>query len=116
MAVEEMAVVAAVYIPPDANSKLAIGYVLAAMEKWQNSYPEGVFIIASDFNHVSLKTVLPNFDQHGKFATRGANILDIPAHLQFVTDHVDKPEGYWKTLWMNETTVVLFVLNDKHYV
>ena len=69
-------VVTAVYIPPDANVNAALGYLLAAINKQQTTYPEGVFIVAGDFNHVNLKTVLPCFDQHVKCATRGKNILD----------------------------------------
>ncbi len=34
------------------------------------------FIIAGDFNHANLKTVLPKFYQHVNFATRGNNTLD----------------------------------------
>lgn len=65
----------AVHIPPDANAKLALSYLLAAINKQQSSYPEGVFIAAGDFNHANLKSVLPKFDQHVKCATRGANTL-----------------------------------------
>lgn len=54
------AVITAVYIPPDANANLALGHVLAAIDKQQNNYPEGVFIVAGDFNHADLKTVVPN--------------------------------------------------------
>ncbi len=38
--------------------------------------PDGFFIIAGDFNHANLKTVLPKFYQHVNFATRGNNTLD----------------------------------------
>ncbi len=38
--------------------------------------PDGFFIIAGDFNHANLKTVLPKFHQHVNFATRGNNTLD----------------------------------------
>lgn len=57
-------IVLAVYIPPCTNAKLAFSYLLAAINKQQNAYPEGVFIAAGDFNHVNLKRVLPKFDQH----------------------------------------------------
>lgn len=57
--------ITAIHIPPDANAKLALSFVLAAIEKHQNSYPGGVFII-----------MLPSFDQHAKCATHGDNILD----------------------------------------
>lgn len=51
-----VAVVTAVYIPPDANANLGLGHVLAAIDKQQNNYPEGIFIVAGDFNHVNVKT------------------------------------------------------------
>ncbi len=38
--------------------------------------PMAFFIIAGDFNHANLKTVLPKFYQHVNFATRGNNTLD----------------------------------------
>ncbi len=42
---------------------------------------------------------------------------NIAARLQFAKDHVDKPEGYWRNaLWMDETKIKPFGLNDKHYV
>lgn len=43
----------------------------------------------------------------------------IAAFLNFSQDHVDKPEGNWKNiLWMEETKVQLFGLNEnaKHFV
>lgn len=42
----------------------------------QSTYPEGIFIVAGDFNQANMKTVLPHFHQHVEFATRGQNILD----------------------------------------
>ncbi len=42
----------------------------------QTNNPDGFFIIAGDFNHANLKTVLPKFYQHVNFATRGNNTLD----------------------------------------
>lgn len=55
-------VVIAVYIPPDANENAALGYMSTAINKQQNAYPDGVFIVAGDFNHVNLKTVFPRFE------------------------------------------------------
>lgn len=68
--------VTSIYIPPDANARLGLGYIVAAVNRQQSSYPDDVFIVAGDFNHVNLKTVFPKFDQHVKCATRGANTLD----------------------------------------
>ncbi|KAK3510918.1 hypothetical protein QTP70_025540 [Hemibagrus guttatus] len=39
--------------------------------------PNGLFIIAGDFNQANPKSVLPKFHQHVDFATRGMNTLDL---------------------------------------
>ncbi len=69
-------VITAVYIPPHAHITTALGYLLTAISKQQQAHPDGVFIIAGDFNRASLKTVLPKFHQHVQCPTRGENILD----------------------------------------
>uniref|UniRef100_A0A3B3BP10 Reverse transcriptase domain-containing protein n=1 Tax=Oryzias melastigma TaxID=30732 RepID=A0A3B3BP10_ORYME len=48
----------------------------AAVSKHQKNHPEAVFIIAGDFNHSNLKSVLPRFHQHVSCNTRGDKILD----------------------------------------
>ncbi len=63
-------VIAAVYIPPCATLRTRFVNCIAPYS------PDGFFIIAGDFNHANLKTVLPKFYQHVNFATRGNNILD----------------------------------------
>lgn len=45
--------------------------------KQQTAYPDGLLIIAGNFSHANLKTVLPNFHQHVKLATRRKNKLDL---------------------------------------
>lgn len=70
------AVVTAAYIPPDANAKLAMKELQAAISKQQTTHPEAAFIIAGDFNHSNLKTVLPKFHQHVSCPTRGDKTLD----------------------------------------
>lgn len=52
-------IITAVYIPPDANITTALGYLLTAISKQQRAHPDGVFIIAGNFNKANLKTVLP---------------------------------------------------------
>ncbi len=42
----------------------------------QTNNPDCFFIIAGDFNHANLKTVLPKFYQQVNFPTRGNNTLD----------------------------------------
>ncbi len=69
-------VIVAVYIPPCANAKDALREMYCAISEQQTNNPDGFFIIAGDFNHANLKTVLPKFYQHVNFATRGNNTLD----------------------------------------
>ncbi|XP_076836629.1 uncharacterized protein LOC143482213 [Brachyhypopomus gauderio] len=66
----------AVYVPPDANAKLAMKELYSAISKHQTKYPEAAFIVAGDFNHSNLKTVLPRFHQHVSCHTRGDKTLD----------------------------------------
>ncbi len=69
-------VIGAVYITPCANAKDALRELYCAISEQQTNNPDGFFIIAGDFNHTNLKTVLPKFYQHVNFATRGNNTLD----------------------------------------
>ncbi len=69
-------VIGAVYIPPCANAKDALRELYCAISEQQTKNPDSFFIIAGDFNHANLKTVLPKFYQHVNFATRGNNTLD----------------------------------------
>ncbi|KAL0175584.1 hypothetical protein M9458_027914, partial [Cirrhinus mrigala] len=69
-------VIVAVYIPPCANPKDALRELYSAISEQQTNNPDGFFIIAGDFNHANLKSVLPKFYQHVNFATRGNNTLD----------------------------------------
>ncbi len=54
-------IVMAVYIPPSANTKLALNTLSTAISKLQPAHPDGIFIVADDFSHTHLKTVLPKF-------------------------------------------------------
>lgn len=65
-----------VYIPPDTDTKVALDTLYHYINGIQNTYPEGVFIVAGDFNQANMKKILPHFCQHVDFATRGANTLD----------------------------------------
>ncbi len=69
-------VIVAVYIPPCANAKDMLRELYSAISEHQTNSPDGFFIIAGDFNHTNLMTVLPKFYQHVNFATRGNNTLD----------------------------------------
>ncbi len=54
----------------------ALRELYSAISEQQTNNPDTFFIIAGDFNHANLKTVLPKFYQHVNFATRGNNTLD----------------------------------------
>ena len=53
-----------------------IRYLHTAISQQQTAHPEAAFIVAGDFNHSSLKTVLPKFRQHVSCPTRGNKTLD----------------------------------------
>ncbi|KAK1904684.1 Proteinase R [Dissostichus eleginoides] len=65
-----------VYIPPDANASIALDHLQSLINKQQRSHPDGVHIVAGDFNHACLKNVLPKFVQYVRCTTRGKNTLD----------------------------------------
>ena len=69
-------IIMAVYIPPDANVSIALNYLHGAMSEQQQAHPDGVHIVAGDFNRACLKAVLPKFIQYVKCATRESRILD----------------------------------------
>lgn len=69
-------VITAVYIPPRANAKLALEELHEAINSQLNAYPEGAVIVAGDFNHVDLKTVMPKLHTSIHFPTRDNSILD----------------------------------------
>ena len=69
-------VITAAYIPPDANAKIAMKELHAAISKQQTLHPEAAFIVAGDFNHSNLKTVLPKFHRNVSCPTRGDRTLD----------------------------------------
>ena len=70
----------AVYIPPqtDAGTTTALNELYSAISKQENAHPEAAFLVAGDFNARKLKSVLPNFYQHVKYATRGKKKLWTP--------------------------------------
>jgi len=68
--------ITAVYIPPQANAKLALEELHNTINSQLNAYPEAAVIIAVDFNHVDLKIVMPKLYSNVHFPTRDKNILD----------------------------------------
>ncbi|KAL0153065.1 hypothetical protein M9458_051664 [Cirrhinus mrigala] len=70
-------VIVAVYVPSCTNAKDALRELYSAISEQQTNNLYGLFIIAGDFNHANLKSVLTKFYQHVNFATRGNNTLDL---------------------------------------
>jgi hypothetical protein len=58
-------IVTAAYIPLDANAAFALKELCNGISKQQTLTPEAAFIVAGDFNHSNLKSVLPKFRQRG---------------------------------------------------
>ncbi len=69
-------VVTAVYIPPQADSSLALSKLHDELSGYINIHPDAACIVAGDFNKANLKKVIPNFHQHISCLTRGLNTLD----------------------------------------
>ncbi len=66
----------AVYIPPHADTSVALSNLHDEISGYINKHPDAACIIAGDFNKANLKKVLPNFHQHISCPTRGLNTLD----------------------------------------
>ncbi len=75
-------VVTAVYIPPQADTSLALSKLNDDLSGYTNKHPDAAFIIAGDFNKASRRQVMPNFYQHVSCPTRWPNKLD-PCYTQF---------------------------------
>ncbi len=68
--------VTAVYIPPQADTSLALSNLHDVLSGYINKHADVAFIIAGYFNKANLKMVMPNFYQHIFCPTRGLNTLD----------------------------------------
>ncbi len=68
--------VSAVYIPPQADTSVALSKLHDELSGYINIHPDAACIIAGDFNKANLKKVIPNFHQHISCPTRGLNTLD----------------------------------------
>ncbi len=69
-------VITAVYIPPQADTSLALSNLHDELSGYINKHPDAASIIAGDFNKANLKKVMPNFYQHICCPNRGLNTLD----------------------------------------
>lgn len=74
-------IIIAVYIPLSANANAtaseAFNELYSIISELHIVHPDSFFIVAGDFNNVSLKSVLPRFYQNIDFATRENNMLDL---------------------------------------
>ncbi len=57
-------IVTAVYIPPQADTSLALSKLHDELSGNINKHPDAACIIAGDFNKANLRKVMPNFHQH----------------------------------------------------
>jgi hypothetical protein len=73
-----------VYIPPqsEVGTKTALNELYSTISKQENAHPEAALPVAWDYNAGKLKSVLPNFYQHVKCATRGNKTM---AHHLYYT-------------------------------
>ncbi len=69
-------IVTAVYIPPQADTSLALSKLHDELSGNINKHPDAACIIARGFNKANLRKVMPNFHQHISCPTRGQNTLD----------------------------------------
>ncbi|XP_073426005.1 uncharacterized protein [Dendrobates tinctorius] len=69
-------VLVAVYIPPQASVKAAIGELACKISEWEKGSPEAFVIVMGDFNKGKLNLDLPKFTQHINCFTRENNTLD----------------------------------------
>lgn len=78
--------ICAVYIPPDANAKLALTQLQDSINNSLVAHLDSVFIAAEDFNPTDLKTVLSKFHRNVKCAMHAYKAQAYP-HLG-MSDHL----------------------------
>ncbi len=82
-------IVTAVYIPPQAETSLALYKLHDVLSGYINKHPDAASIIMRDFKKANLRKVITNFHQHVSCPTRGPNTLDhCYTHLKMPTKPV----------------------------
>ncbi|KAI4884971.1 hypothetical protein NFI96_020242, partial [Prochilodus magdalenae] len=69
-------ILTAVYIPPQADTDLALGKLYKAVNRQETTRPEAACIVVGDFNTANFRKVAPKFVQHVLCSTRGSRTLD----------------------------------------
>ncbi len=94
-------IVTAVYIPPQAETSLALYKLHDVLSGYIKKHPDAASIITGDFKKANLRKVMPNFHQHVSCPTRGPNTLDHcythlkmptkPVHCQLLANRTTTP-------------------------
>ncbi len=95
-------IVTAVYIPPQADTSLALSKLHDKLSGYNNKHPDPAFIIAGDFNKANLKKVLPNFHHayipvqpedwiHSITATLRSKMPTKPTHCRLLANQIMPP-------------------------
>lgn len=66
-----------VYIPPRAEPEVACDVIHESVTRLQIQYPDALFVISGDLNHVNIAPHLPGFVQYVDCPTRYNKTLDL---------------------------------------
>ena len=78
-----------VYIPPEADVKVAENDLFDIISKMENDNPNAINIITGDFNNCSFHKCIPTYQQYVNFATREDRMLD-PFYCNFKNCYIAK--------------------------
>lgn len=71
-----LVVITAVYVPMQANAKVAMETLQHSINQQLAAHPDCVIMSVGDFSHANLKSVLPRFFKNVSLPTRENNTLD----------------------------------------